>query len=266
MASGRMFDEVGVLPDTFVLQPAAERPSWTQAFADRWLWEKARAKDRVIKAYQFIAIKFFMVRLTPPEAHAALPLWSRIKSYFPPRSGWYNFQLLQSAMIADALYKDMYTALAAGNLDRVEGKLKRDVLASLRSRVLSRGSHTDTRWKLEKYNAKPRTVAYTVALVDPNKPKWRQTWMQQAVVEMDTEQSLVRTKRVIRPGGREEVVEGKKESGGTVREYVVIQKLVVDGVEEGWKIWGMTRATTLADVKKAERKRLGLEEEEGEEV
>lgn len=66
--------------------------------------------------------------------------------------------------------------------------------------------------------------------------------LRQAVVRIESEQSLTRYSTVAKPG------EGKgqqrrKEKTTETREYLVIQRLTVKGKEGKWKVWGTTEET-----------------------
>lgn len=212
----------------------SERP---KNLSERWEWEKARLKARFLSTYQLAAVKYFLVRKHEPGYSSEL---SGLEKFKYALTGWWKFDVFSSASIAKALYLQMYQGLAKGDAEALKGVVKKDMLSSLVSRIESRGRET-TEWTLERWIKNPRCVAYQVALIDPNRPKWRQSWMQQAVVVMESEQSLVRKRQ-----GKAE----KKEQG-KVKEYVVIQKEVIDGVDGKWRIWGTTKATTLEDVRKA---------------
>lgn len=259
MESGKIFDEIGILPDTFVTQRMAERPEWVKAPGDRWLWEKARLKARIIATYQFVVIKYWMVRTRHPDEVRAMGFLERIRYSL---AEWHKFELFKSTKIADQLYKDMYKALADGNVEPLHKCAKREIFQSLKSRIAARGATTDTTWSLDKYHHRPRLVSYTAALIDPNRPKWAQNWLQQAVVELDTDQSLTRRRTVAGAAakdGQQKVAQ--KISSGRVREYFVIQKAVVDGVPGPWQIWGMTQPTSIVDVRRVEAKKMGLSDD-----
>ncbi|GAM87043.1 hypothetical protein ANO11243_050640 [Dothideomycetidae sp. 11243] len=236
------------------MQRMAERPGWLKDYRDRWLWEKARLKSRFTAFYQFMAVKYFMVRTEHPATVQAMGFLERLQYRL---FSWYNFEMWSVTKIADRLYRDMYLALASGDIDSINNKLKKDISQSLKSRVLSRGKNTEAVWTLDKYHHRPRLVAYSVALIDPNKPKWAQSYMQQAVVELDTDQSLTRRKRTL----EKQAETAGQNTARRVREYFVIQKSVIDGVGEDWKIWGMTRPTTIQDVRRDLNKQMGLSDD-----
>jgi hypothetical protein len=50
LQTGKMPNDVGLLPDTFVMPRGARLPSWSGAFRDRWRLEKKRAWVRITDA------------------------------------------------------------------------------------------------------------------------------------------------------------------------------------------------------------------------
>lgn len=209
---------------------------------------RADSEDR------FVMIKYFMVRTKNPADVRGLGFLERLQYRL---FNWPQFEIFKVSKIADGLYRDMYTALARGDLESVSDRLKNDILQSLKSRAMSREG-VDTKWTLEKYNRNPRLVSYSIALIDPSKPKWQQSYMQQAVVELDSDQSLTRRKKAAQAGGAPAL---GQTTSSRVREYLVIQKDVHDGVPGRWKIWGTTRPTTILDVKREENKKMGLSDD-----
>ncbi|TKX23093.1 hypothetical protein C1H76_4641 [Elsinoe australis] len=266
MKDGSAFQAMGLAPETFTTLPLRDRPSFLTDFSTRWLWEKTRLQKRAKQLFALLYFKFWAVRTRSPDAVARLGTNARLRYRL---FEWYDFELFRTPRIARELYEEMYRALASGELDGVAGKVKGDLLGSLRGRVEARGKLNSTEWKLVRYTKRPRCVGYSVIMPNPDsKEPWSQSWLQQAVVEVESLQSVKRIRRV--PDGKggyefRDVSGGAKDREGwpvprTVREYVVIQKSVVEGRQGRWMLWGMTKPTTVLDVKRELREKLGLPE------
>ncbi|KAF4548521.1 Hypothetical protein D9617_27g044880 [Elsinoe fawcettii] len=263
IASGRAFDVMGLAPETFITLPLSERPSWLTAFRDRWLWEKARFMARGKMAFILGYFKFWALRTRSPAQVVRLGTTARMRYRL---FEWWDFEMWKVPGVAKGLYEEMYKRLADGEVGKLEGKVKSDLMGSLKGRVASRGRQMGTEWRLVRYMRRPRCVGYSVVAPSPEgKAAWEQTFLEQAVVELESLQSVKRTKKVADgKGGKEvkDVSEGPKGEDGwpepsKVREYVVLQKSIVDGRPGKWQIWGMARPTSVADVKAELRERLG---------
>jgi hypothetical protein len=46
MRSGDIPDDIGLLPETFVMPPADRLPGWLSNHKDRWMMEKAKMRAR----------------------------------------------------------------------------------------------------------------------------------------------------------------------------------------------------------------------------
>ncbi|KAG8624273.1 hypothetical protein KVT40_007340 [Elsinoe batatas] len=268
IASGSAFDAIGLAPETFVTLPSSQRPSWITQFSDRWLWEKTRLMSRGRMALVILYYKFWALRTRSPREVEKLGTSARMRYRIYE---WWDFEILKTRKVVKGLYEEMYTRLADGEVGRLEGKVKRDLMASLKGRVMARGQHDRMQWRLERYTKSPRCVGYSVLAPDASaasKPAWMPTLLQQAVVEVESMQSVKREKRVADGKGGwtiKDVSEGPKGQDGwplpkKVKEYVVLHKHVRDGKSSRWMIWGMTNPTTLFDVKKQLREKLGQTE------
>lgn len=47
LREGQIPNDMGLLPDTFIMPRGKNRPSWFGNFKDRWLMEKRRARKRL---------------------------------------------------------------------------------------------------------------------------------------------------------------------------------------------------------------------------
>lgn len=70
--------------------------------------------------------------------------------------------------------------------------------------------------------------------------------MRQVVVRIQSRQSLIKTSPKQTQGDRQKQQEEKQKD---CTEYLVIQRLMVNGVEGDWRVWGLANETTLKDLK-----------------
>ncbi|KAF2220337.1 hypothetical protein BDZ85DRAFT_267581 [Elsinoe ampelina] len=268
ISSGSAFDFIGLAPETFVTLPSSQRPSWINQFSDRWLWEKTRLMSRGRTALIILYYKFWALRTRSPRQVEKLGTSARLRYRI---FEWWDFEILKTRKVVKRLYEEMYNRLADGEVERLEGRVKRDLMASLKGRVMARGQNDRIQWRLERYTKTPRCVGYSVLAPDvsaASKPAWTPTLLQQAVLEVESMQSVKKEKRVTDGKGGwviKDVSEGPKGQDGwplpkKVKEYVVLHKHVRDGKSSRWMIWGMTKPTTLYDVKKQLREKLGQAE------
>lgn len=88
-------------------------------------------------------------------------------------------------------------------------------------------------------NRRPKVMSHRAATLGIDGLAIRQT-----VVRIDSRQKLSR----YRPDGT--LIEGSGKEKD-ILEYVVIQKMTVDGKEREWQVWGTTGETTLQQVREA---------------
>lgn len=121
------------------------------------------------------------------------------------------------------------------------------VMASFLSRIQARNPRERYEWKLHKYTKFTRVVSDRAVRLPMELSGQRQ-----AVVRIQSRQSLTK----YRPDGS--VVPGTGQEK-ELREYVVIQKRLLNGKEEPWFVWGTTEETTLEEVERRERRKRGEE-------
>lgn len=164
-----------------------------------------------------------------------------------PKAGkrWYHksYKMNRSATrpIAQQLHVDMYTAFAAGDLNRLRQLCTDGILETFRSRIQGRQKGEVVKWELLRYVGTPRVVSDRAALV----PGMEGMAIRQAVVRIRSLQRLTRT------------VGGKaigNEEGKEVEEYVVVQQKVEKWQAGGWQVWGTTKATQLEDVEEWQKR------------
>ncbi|KAH0543777.1 hypothetical protein FGG08_001959 [Glutinoglossum americanum] len=141
-------------------------------------------------------------------------------------------RLRQTVPTALALHRRMYTATAEGDLDTLRKITASGLQETLKSRILTRPPGERLVWSLHKYTKSPRVVSNRAGTLPIDG-----SGIRQAVVRIQSTQSLTRY-----------AADGKMVPGTgnerEVKEYVVIQKLLWEGKEGPWILWGTTEETT----------------------
>lgn len=159
-----------------------------------------------------------------------------------------KFETAKIPSIAKSLYKEMYTAFAAGDLTPVRSKLCENITMVLESRIAARNPNTAVTWTLHQQLSEPRTMSHKYMPLDlESSDKTKATTLQQAVVRLHTVQSLKMVKKV-RAGNKTMEVEEEGSNPPTeVIEYFVVQRTMKYGKLGEWMIWG---TTTESDIRK----------------
>ncbi|KAK4958597.1 hypothetical protein LTR28_005471 [Elasticomyces elasticus] len=139
-------DDVGLLPDTFILPYGKQLPGLLSRPRARlrleWLYWKQFAWNVVgTLIYKFTAVK--------PR----------------PKLG-----ILRLSNTASSLYTTMYENLASGNIDSLRPHLTQSLLETLRARISARAPGTTFRWKLHKHIRRPRLVSFKAAPLSMTEP------------------------------------------------------------------------------------------------
>ncbi|KAI7339142.1 hypothetical protein KC315_g1390 [Hortaea werneckii] len=248
--SGNIPDEMGLLPQTFVMPRGKNRPSWFSNFGDRKQMEWTRLKTRMTELGALFIYRFWSVRPRP------------------------RLQLLTIPGVARDLHKRMYEHFAAGNLTPMENQICDGMLGSLRSRIAQRNPNTGLKWTLHKYLSRPKIASYRTALFPEQKGEknTERNGVIQAVVRIHSLQSLQHIKRMSTRDANQKLVvrevsvdsqgrESEPLKEGAVPanakdavEYVVVQKMIRKGKEGRWMIWGTTEETTMSQIKQDQNK------------
>jgi len=144
--------------------------------------------------------------------------------------------------LAETMYEEMYTAFARGDVQSLKGVCLEGIQASLRSKIDYRPFGERMNWTLHRYIGRPRIVSTRIGRLPLD-----ESAIYQAVVRIRSMQSL---EKIIKdPGEKSNVaIDQPKAVPKKVTEYVVLQKRLIRGKEDQWKIWGMTEETKPEDV------------------
>ena len=129
-----------------------------------------------------------------------------------------------------------------GDVETLKGICLEGIQASLRSKIDYRPLGERVHWTLHRYIGRPRIVSTRISRLPLDVSA-----IYQVVVKIKSMQSL----ETIRKGTGAQsnvVLEETKGEPKKVTEYVVLQKRMIRGKEESWKIWGMTEETKPEDV------------------
>ena len=256
LRSGQIPNDLGLLPDTFVLPRGKNLPSWFLNFSGRWTMEKKKFKLRAVELFSALMYRWIMVRPRPRLEVGKIP------------------------GIAKDMHREMYERFAAGDMSPMESRICEGMLGSLKRRIAQRPPNTRLLWTIHKYLSKPKRMSYKAAAMPRQKGASLAdtSGLVQAVVRIHSLQSLQHVKKVHERGedrkmvvkevvvdaqGREtpleefeeQQAEGKVPEGAkeTV-EYFVVQKNLRTGKEGPWLVWGTTEETTLDKVKRQGKK------------
>lgn len=191
---------------------------------------------------------------TSPSALAKLQ-WARLKRKvsdlfvitiyrFSNRKHGLKIHFRKTAPTAVALHQQMYTAFAAGNIELLKKITCEGLYDSFASRIHTRPRGERWKWEVIKYTSSPRVMSNRAATLPVD-----DAGVRQAVVRICSRQRLSRYK------ADGSLVAGTGEERD-VMEYVVIQRMLWEGKENDWMVWGTTEETTLEAIEEAKRKSL----------
>lgn len=135
----------------------------------------------------------------------------------------------------------------SGDLHKLRTICTEGILDSFRVRINTRPKNEITRWTLHRYFDNfyfltPRIVNTRIGRL----PR-EQSAIMQVVVKIKSTQSLQRIAKS-NLGKKSIDSHGSQEAQKTLVEYVVLQRMMLDGKESPWRIWGTTQETEVEDV------------------
>jgi len=202
MKKGAIPNDMGLLPDTFIMPVWSKRPSLVSMLRERLQLERFRVFQRL---KDFLAFGLYYYKSPKPRP---------------------NHRLWKTKWVAKALQTQAYTAFAEGDIAVLKKVCNDGILASFRARLAERPSGQRLQWTLHKYTSTPRVVCHRAGMV-PGMPG---VGIRQAVVRIKSQQSLTRLSQTSTQE-TQPLVEEKTE-------YVVVQTRMWNGQEEGWMFWG----------------------------
>ncbi|TID17549.1 hypothetical protein E2P81_ATG08122 [Venturia nashicola] len=229
-------DDMGLLPDTFIMPTGEKLPSLFSEPKFRLQLEWKRAKRRVqdlLSAY--IAYKF--------QLYSSMPMKNR------PATPQINIRTIKPAALR--LHKQMYSAYANGDTNVLQDICAEGVRDIYLSKIEMRNRNSDAmKWELVSYEDKTKLCSMKAGGM-PVELKNIPIGLQQAVVRIKSLQRLTpgtkmgaRAKRT--KGDEKENIVWKEPKEKVVTEYFVIQRRLLEGVYEPWKAWGFVKEMDVA--------------------
>jgi protein MBA1 len=155
--------------------------------------------------------------------------------WFTHRKAGLKLRFRQTAPTAVALHRQMYTAFAEGDVKTLRRICCEGLNDSFAARIHGRGKEK-VQWELVKYNKRPRVMSNKAASLPRDG-----SGVRQAVVRISSRQRLTRY------GANGKIIPGSGKEKDVV-EYVVIQKILLNGQEGEWQVWGTTGESTLEQI------------------
>ncbi|PGG98871.1 hypothetical protein AJ79_08747 [Helicocarpus griseus UAMH5409] len=221
-------DDMGLLPGTFV------RPSWEEMPSIfKYPRQRLRMEWQSIKS-KLQDIVLLLAYYKYSNRSLKLPL-----------------RLRERKRAALDLHKTFYTALAAADTSTIRdiccNGLRDDFLRRISARPADAKKHT---WTLHKYTKFPFALNLTGARVVADRAAQAPHNMgfRQVIVRIRSRQSLVRPVSQVKESSEQQKKKQVETPPKDFTEYVVLQKMLVAGVELPWKIWGFTKATTMEEL------------------
>lgn len=177
--------------------------------------------------------------------------WRRPKSIATGKKTKLPWELVERTLVARNLHRQFYEALAGGDISTINKIACRGLIQSSQQRIGKRRvgeTHSFRimqylgiqypqflRWPLLSFLSFSATkiVSDRVAPL----PFGQNNLLRQCVVRIRTRQRLDRH-------------DGTGPKTANLTEYVVLQRMRIEGQDEGWKIWGTTKPSTMEEIEK----------------
>ncbi|KAL2065436.1 hypothetical protein VTL71DRAFT_3106 [Oculimacula yallundae] len=223
--ASEMPSDVGMLDFTFVTPTGANIPSLLRTpkayLKLRWEHIKTRFRDR---------FSLFVLWVSAPSVN---------KKFFTRSIALSRRTITPTAV---ALHRQMYTLFAEGQLSPLRRMCTDGIYETFAARVEARQKGEKVVWELVRYNGRAKLISHRGAKIPMEGAAIRQ-----AVVRIASTQKLTRWVR-----GK--MVEGTGKEKDVV-EYLVLQKMVEDWQEGGWRVWGTTKETTVKELRDWDKKK-----------
>ncbi|KAH9868256.1 hypothetical protein J1614_007328 [Plenodomus biglobosus] len=255
-----MLEDIGILQGTIVRAPLKELP---------------KVRTRAFWGYFWALFKSKGMALWSRSVHRRMMQKQRLSRFLPVDA--FKNEILKER--AKNMYKHMYTSFAEGNLRALRDICLTPLTMQFRERIRARGN-LEVTWKLHEWKS-VKVVSHRSAPLGEDQPD---TAYRQVIIRLESLQSITRkqiddvaTAAVKEPSyksmrkqpawipeeAREKLKQAPKTDEAekskqlaaaedfahngeirTVVEYLVLQKRVIRGVEQDWKILGFTEETT----------------------
>ncbi|KAH8703871.1 hypothetical protein BGW36DRAFT_370126 [Talaromyces proteolyticus] len=225
MSPDTMPTDFGLLPGTFVKPEGKDMPAFFKEPQLRLRMEWVWIKQWVANFIATIAYHKYYFKKLPLE-------------------------LKERKGIAKRLHRIMYTEFAGGNEAALKEICCTGLETSLLSRLRRRPANEKVSWKMS-YIRSPSTF-YTGARVVSDRatkiPDLPDSGLRQVVVRICSHQNTASYSERLSEDREQTFVTPRTEKAQAITEYVVIQKLRINGEDVPWKIWGFTKPTTVDEL------------------
>ncbi|KAF2802975.1 uncharacterized protein BDZ99DRAFT_454266 [Mytilinidion resinicola] len=155
--------------------------------------------------------------------------------------------------LAKDYHSQIYTAFAAHDTPTITRLCCSGLAADFRARMSHRALGTHVTWSLASYTASPKIVSNRASPL----PGLQRSGVRQVVVRLASKQILATwTDEQARAAVPADVETVESE----VTEYLVLQRRMLEGVEEAWMVWGFAEESTPEVRRRDEKMTRELEE------
>ncbi|KAJ5397136.1 hypothetical protein N7509_005249 [Penicillium cosmopolitanum] len=232
LLANQLPNDIGLLPGTFVRPLWRDLPSVFDTPRDRlqmeWTWIKAWFQN-------------FM----------SLIIYTKKDNNYP-------LLLTERRKIATSLYKNMYTLFASGDIPKLKQITCDGLSTKLISQIEARRPTEVVTWNLIKWLRQPNTYFTGIRVLSDRAtqlPEVPKSGIRQIVLRVSSRQSMTKVntapfqlaaKASKNVAAAQQQQQPAKEQD--VTEYVVIQQLIWNGKDAGWRVWGNTKPTTMEQI------------------
>lgn len=138
----------------------------------------------------------------------------------------------------------MYTEFARGNEQYIRSHCAPGLARNLILRIRKRPSEELVSWTLEQYNRTPSTFFTGVRVLSDRAtaiPDFPDSGIRQIIVRISSQQRT----QTFGLGNDGHLTSPRIQD---CTEYMVIQKVRIQGMQKDWEIWGFTKPTTMEDL------------------
>ncbi|PGH09510.1 hypothetical protein GX51_00615 [Blastomyces parvus] len=248
---GALPDDVGLLPGTFVRPLWRNMPSIFRYPKERLWMEWGMVSTKYILYFDLQDV----IQLTSSPGAivpAFKPPQSSVLAYckFLNRKNKLPLHLRERKRAALDLYKTVYTAFAAADTATLQNICCSGLLNQFLKRIAKRPPQAKKLvWTLHKFIKFPFSTTLTGARVvtDRAAQVGYGIGIRQVVVRIQSRQSLARPESPDNANSTQPQAAAGVAKNQISTEYIVLQKMMVSGKEEDWRVWGFTNETTMED-------------------
>ncbi|KAJ5965903.1 hypothetical protein N7481_012617 [Penicillium waksmanii] len=234
LLANQLPNDIGLLPGTFV------RPLWRDMPS---VFDKPR--DRLQMEWTWIKAWFQNVM--------SLIIYTKKDNNYP-------LLLTERRKIATSLYEKLYTTFASGDIPKLKQITCDGLSTKLISQIEARRPTEVVTWNLIKWLRQPSTHFTGVRVLSDRAtqlPEVPKSGIRQIVLRVSSRQSMTKVntapfqkaaKGTTTAGGSKDVAAQQPAKEQDVTEYVVIQQLIWNGKDAGWRVWGNTKPTTMEQI------------------